>query len=384
MKKIKICYLVNDLAIGGVPKVVLSLVKDIDLNKFEISIICLSSSTGMLDSFALAKEVKLYVIPVVFPDKYGIIDYVRFAFSNSPTNAYAAEVIDKIVEIKPDILHFHALPRQLKIGEIAKKSLKDIILIHTEHTRRISASEYKWHQEFMLEIIFRRLYRPFHLIAVSNSVSNYINERRLRNPSNSFITILNRIDLNYFKRKNPLSFDAALNLICISRLSFMKGQHTLINAWKSWQHPSKGRLFIIGPDETAGEIPAMAENDKSIEIIGAVSDSREWLEKSHIGVVPSAKEGLPLALLEKMAYNLSTIVSDIDELTSIVDDEIEGKVFKLNDVDDLRSKFDYLANQADSLEKMGQNARKKVEDQYNDQNWTNGHQNFYFELTKKS
>ena len=91
-----------------------------------------------------------------------------------------------------------------------------------------------------------------------------------------------------------------------------------------------------------------------------MTDVKKYLNQSTIGIFPSQKEGLPLSLLEMMAYNLPIIVSNIEELTSIIGHKQEGLVFELDNIDDLKSKIEFAMKNKDKMIQYGKNARLKV------------------------
>ena len=62
-----------------------------------------------------------------------------------------------------------------------------------------------------------------------------------------------------------------------------------------------------------------------------VKDVRPWLWASDIFVMPSREEGFSIALLEALAAELPTVVSDIDPFTEIIQDGENGLIAKKDD-----------------------------------------------------
>ena len=99
-------------------------------------------------------------------------------------------------------------------------------------------------------------------------------------------------------------------------------------------------------------------------MLGSRNEIKELLLAADIAVFPSLKEGLPLSLLEKMAMGLPVIVSDIDELTTVIEHEKNGLTYELGNDNDLTDKMSILLNNKEMRRELGGEARKKVEENY--------------------
>ncbi len=359
-EKPRIGFVVNNLTVGGVSKVLIQLCNALSQDGYSVHLIILSNDLGMEDICPLDTKVKKYVFDYDFSYDYSLLAYLNNSYFQGRTIGKAKKVIEQIKQLKLDILHFHTLPRQLMIGILAKKQIQQLQLVFTDHLFRISKEDYKWHQRQLLALAYRKLYKHYHLIAVSEAVYKYIKTYRLFNPSLKFKLLENSIELGNYKREQDIK-TCPPQLIYISRMNHHKGQDTLIKAWKSLKKQDEAKLYLIGPDETNGRLTKLAENDPTIIFTGSISNVKDYLNESTIAVFPSQKEGLPIALLEMMAFELPVIVSDIPELTSIIKDGVEGLHFKLDDKNDLREKINLLLNNKELAHELGLNARKKVE-----------------------
>tara|TARA_B110000046_G_scaffold186024_1_gene231532 strand:- start:38738 stop:39877 length:1140 start_codon:yes stop_codon:yes gene_type:complete len=360
LSKIRIGFVVNNLVVGGVSAVLINLCNQLNQNKYEVHLLVLSDYLEMEKIIPLSTHVNKYIFSYAFLESYSLSSYLKSAFSQKVTNSRSVKVTAKIKELNLDILHFHTLPRQLVIGQLAQKENPRLKLVFTDHLLRISEGQYKKHQRILLTIALKRYYRSYHLIAVSKSVYNFIRQNYLNNKE--FELLENSISINDFNRTYPITSDAPNKFIYVSRMNHHKGQNTLIEAWKKINDVNKGKLILIGPDESNGKFYEMAKEDSSIEFTGSVPNVKDYLNNSTVAIFPSQKEGLPIALLEMMAYELPIICSNIPELTSIISDNKQGLHFMLDDVDDLASKIIFAINNKDKMISMGKNARSKVED----------------------
>jgi glycosyltransferase involved in cell wall biosynthesis len=362
MRKTKIGIVVNDLSIGGVAKVVIDICNRLDNSIFDIHLILLSQRTEMEDIIPLNGLVKKYVVEYEFINNYRLTNYLKTAFvSNGKKLNRAKNVLQKISELKLDILHFHTLPRQLYIGHLAKKTNPNLKLVFTDHLIRLSESNYKWYQKFLLELAYRKFYRHYHLIAVSTAVFHSISTKQRNSKGCEFGLLENSINISEYSRTKPLQDFTENQFIYVSRINNHKGQETLIKSWLKINSSNKGKLLLVGPDESNGKFKQLAKNDSSIIFTGGVPNVKKLLNESNFAIFPSQKEGLPIALLEMMAFELPIIVSNIPELTTIISDKKEGIHFKLDDIEELILKIEYfIANKSETIN-MGIEARKKVE-----------------------
>jgi len=360
LSKIRIGFVVNNLVVGGVSAVLINLCNQLNQTKYEVHLLVLSDDLEMEKIIPLSTHVNKFIFNYAFLDSYNLSSYLKSAFNQKVTSSRSAKVTAKIKELNLDILHFHTLPRQLVIGQLAQKESPNLKLVFTDHLLSISEGQYKKHQRILLTIALKRYYRSYHLIAVSKTVYNFIRQNSLNNKE--FELLENSISINDYNRTDPITLDTPNKFIYVSRMNHHKGQNTLIEAWEKIKHPNKGKLILVGPDESNGKFFEMAKGDSSIEFSGSVSNVKDYLNNSTVAIFPSQKEGLPIALLEMMAYEFPIICSSIPELTSIISDKKEGLHFMLDDIDDLASKIIFAIKNKDKMILMGKNARSKVED----------------------
>lgn len=380
MKKIKIAYILDNLVIGGVSRVVLNLCNNLDLNKFDIHLIVLSDQMNMLEIAELNPNIKVHNLNYEIEKSYSLISYLKNSFLISKTKQNNIGLFNLIVNLDLDILHFHTVPRKLVIGVIAKKYNSQLKLVYTDHSVRISKNQYKFHQIVLLSIAYQKLYKHYDIIAVSNQVSDSL--QRYKIAKKQKISLLeNCINTRVFKRDNSIKQEPH-TFLYVTRLAQKKGIETLIAAWSKAKKPLDSILYIVGPDELNGKYHQLADKDKSILFPGKTKNISDFLNKASFGLFPSEKEGLPLALLEMMAYELPVIISDIPELKEIITDHLEGLQFIVNNEIDLISKIEFLISKPDLASKLGKNARLKAVSYYDKNNPIKFHETYYLKLLK--
>jgi glycosyltransferase involved in cell wall biosynthesis len=135
-------------------------------------------------------------------------------------------------------------------------------------------------------------------------------------------------------------------VLFLARLVPEKQAHVLVRAFRKVE--SDYRLAIVGPsshsDTYVREVEELAGEDDRVHLLGPrYGAEKAWLLRNAAAFVqPSTLEGLPIALLEALALNQFTIVSDIPENVEAVTlpgEEPYGLVFRAGDVDDLAGKL---------------------------------------------
>lgn len=123
----------------------------------------------------------------------------------------------------------------------------------------------------------------------------------------------------------------------LGRIVPEKGVHYLIEAFHR-VHTDK-KLVIAGGSSDSSDyqqrIQTMAESDPRIVLTGFVQGRvlQELFSNAYAYVMPSDLEGMPMSLLEAMAYGNCCLTSDIPECTEVVEDK--ALTFSHGSVDDL-------------------------------------------------
>jgi len=380
-QKIKIIHLVSDLSIGGVQKVVLDICSSADLDKYDISICSLNNKTDLLSTYSLSPLIKIKTYSYQYSDDYSLLGYFKQTFFKKIISRKSKEIISDIINAKPNILHVHIHPKELNLGIIIEQKIK-CKLIYTQHSVHLTPPTLSLN---ILGIIFRFTYRKYHLIAVSQSALDEIKQHRLLGIDKTLTLIENKLNLNLFKLKQKQTKDY-ISVVYVARIGFPKGHAELIHAWsKLINEPTKKKLFLVGPDGMNNEIQELVEKivpNNSVVFLGAQYNIAAILNECDFAVFPSFKEGLPLALLEKMAMELPVIVSDIPELTNIVEDSVNGLVFKSGDVDDLAKKITFLLQNPEVRLQLGKNAKKTILDRFGSLNIALPNEKVYEKIMK--
>jgi glycosyltransferase involved in cell wall biosynthesis len=176
--------------------------------------------------------------------------------------------------------------------------------------------------------------------------------------------IPNGIDLDHWKRTEPVRTGRGLTLISTAGASRHKGWHHLLEAIAGLAEEEKERLAVVllarHEEEMEKEL-AEAGRICDFRFPGFMADVRPELEKADIGFVLSYKEACSFACREMMAMSLPVITSDFMILTGTIDPAC-GWVTKTKDPESIRTALrSILALSPEEINAMKVAARKKAE-----------------------
>jgi len=155
----------------------------------------------------------------------------------------------------------------------------------------------------------------------------------------------------------------------VGRLIKDKGIEYLLKAFKLAYKKNKNiKLLLVGNLDNdnvsslgISELNNIIKNDNSIEYIGEIEDIREIWKISHIAILPSKREGLPKSLLEAAAAGRAIITTDVPGCREIALNNVNAKLVKFNDVNQLMIAILYLSINHKIRKSYGLKSRELVE-----------------------
>jgi len=100
--------------------------------------------------------------------------------------------------------------------------------------------------------------------------------------------------------------------------------------------------------------------DNYVHFLGIRDDIPELLGASDIFVLPSIREGLPVAVIEAMAAGLPVVASNVGGLPDLIKHGVSGILFDKKDKQKFIEAIVMLANDQVLLHSLGFNAKEKV------------------------
>ena len=174
----------------------------------------------------------------------------------------------------------------------------------------------------------------------------------------------NCVDMNGFE---PMYDWQEQSIVYVGRISHEKGIQTLIDAVKGFKDI---RLKIIGDGPIKGELEEKIRNEQitNVEFLGYRTGQalHDEIRNSMFPVIPSEwYENNPRTVIEAFALGKPVVGARIGGIPELVKDWETGLTYVSGDVNDLRSKIQLMLDNQDKIPKMGQAARRYVEQEFN-------------------
>ena len=168
----------------------------------------------------------------------------------------------------------------------------------------------------------------------------------------------------------PARLDASsARIVCLGRLGIRKGSRTIVRALAilGRRHPD-ARLVLAGDGDLSSvrsEARRLGVSDR-VELpgwIGPEERARTFLTAS-VFALPSQEEGLPVALLEAMAYGLPAVVSPVGGIPDAFEEGRHGYFVPPDDPGALADRLGALLDDPEAARRMGSQARADAEERY--------------------
>ncbi|WKN30485.1 glycosyltransferase family 4 protein [Porifericola rhodea] len=157
-----------------------------------------------------------------------------------------------------------------------------------------------------------------------------------------------------------------LNLLFLGRVGDRKGIFDLLKVFSTDVSFFKAHFKLkVGGD---GDIDRLKSNisemglSEMVEYIGFVEGEQKAkaIHKADIYVLPSYNEGLPISILEAMAYSKAVISTTVGGIPEIIEDGYNGSLIEPGNLEALKSALLQLLNDPSKLKLYGERSYKIV------------------------
>ena len=194
-------------------------------------------------------------------------------------------------------------------------------------------------------------------------------------PKEKLTVIPNATDTSMFINSNKIpQYSNRINILFVGSIGRRKGLVDLAYASKNLINEGIHNFFIdiIGSEEKLGEFSIIKKIFKSLNLqeytkfYGAIYNSQkiEFFNNADIFVLPSHNESFGISNLEAMASGLSIISTKVGAIPEYLVHGENGFLICPGNIDQLTKYLRILINDSKLREKMGDNNRKKVVEEF--------------------
>lgn len=356
-KAISICHIaVGDLWAGA--EVQLKVLLSKLVRKAEINLSVILFNEGRLE-----KEIDALGIPVrVFPE------------SRWGSGKIFLELVREFKKSNVRIIHTH----KYKDTILAAPAAKLCGISHVVRTVHGLREPFEGLQAFKMSL-YEGIERTVHRYCVDSiiGVSSQIERKyKAEGEVSRVICIRNGIDLegksvqtDRWRTRKDLGIDSGTCLIgTVGRLTPVKGIPYLLQAARILlRQGANVKVLVVGDGSIRLDLMTQTHDlgiSENVVFLGHREDTDALLQALDIFLLPSLSEGIPMAVLEAMAASRVVVASRVGGIPEIVEDGFEGFLVEPMDVDGLAERCRLLIESPDVARKMGEQGRKRVEQDF--------------------
>ncbi len=341
---------------GGVEVVVTELARRMAALGHEVTCYDRGGSDVMTGGAAAAHERVVdgvRVVPVKTIDRKGLAALSSSYFATK-----------QVIVDRPDVVHYHAEGPCVPLPLVKRAGIRTVATIHGLDWQRAKwgklASTYiKMGEKAAATkadglIVLSRPAQDYFMAAYGRETTFIPNgvERKQLKPANEI--------------KNRWGLEEGSYLLYLGRLVPEKRAELLIEAYRGLETDKQLVIAGGGSDTSAYEagLRELAGGDNRILFTGFVDGELlvELYSNAYAYALPSDVEGMPMSLLEAMAYGRCCVTSDIPECADVLAGR--GVTFPKGDVVGLSAALARVLDDADFARESGQAAKAYVEETY--------------------
>jgi glycosyltransferase involved in cell wall biosynthesis len=358
-----VVHIVQNLAIGGLERVVLNLATHVDRARYRSSIVCLGPG-GPLVAEAAGAGVDVHVVAASPRFHPGLVAHLARRFRRENVR----------------VVHCHnAAP--LVYGALAGRACRARV-VYTAHGVKTSGSR--------MPVLLARAGFVDEFFTVSQDARRIAVTRAGADPRR-VRTVVNGVDTARYtplaaparaRRRAQLGIpEEAFAFVIVARLSPAKDHDNLLRAFASLADPERRlRLAVVGDGELGATLDRrVAELDLAdrVLLLGSRADVVDWLGAFDCFVLSSYTEGLAMTLLEAMAAGLPVVATAVGGNAEVVADGETGRVVPARDSARLAEAMQWMVVHPDAAREMGRAGRRHAVERFSVQAMVGAYQAAY-------
>ncbi len=323
--KIKILFLVNDLGVGGVQRLVVEFANFLDKEKFDVSVAILFSKP---DSYFYKKELK------------NEVNFFNFSFKGFWDLPQWLKLYRFLRKNKFDIMF-----SQLFMADVIGRVLAffagvPVIITEIQNLAPAISKKYVYADKFLSFITTACISTTSAVTQYAVKTIGFPKKKVFEIPTNvvdkrKFESYFDKAD---FRKKLGIPLNAKV-IINIGRLVTQKGQRILLEAIPEILAEAPYAYFlIVGDGSQKDQLKSQAKDlgiEEKVRFLGSRADTANLLRASDIFVFPSLWEGQGLILFEAIFSKIPIVASNVGGIPDVIEDGVTGVLVKADDAKDL-------------------------------------------------
>jgi len=350
MIKKKVLHLVEDLRVGGLERVLATIVLGLDKRKFDVEVWCLAEG-GEIAAELVRKGTRLRILALK-------------SYYNPLTIVFLARLL---IKSRISILHTHGYFAGTFGRLAAILAGTPIVIAHVHTTYYGFSRRNRLIEKFLAHFTDR-------IVCVSRAVRKFVVDVEKINPARTCVIynaarVSDSPDLAERVENERLQLDIAEKdfvAISVASLAPHKGHRVLLDAAGAVlrEYP-EFKLLIVGAGPMRAALEAQAKktgiSDRTI-FTGLREDVFPLLKIAHIFILASTeREGLGIALVEAMAAGLPLIGTRLGGIPEVIEENVNGLLVPPGDAVALAAAISKLLHSKEVTERMGREGRKKYQ-----------------------
>lgn len=347
-KKIKILFRHRSMEMGGVEKVMLSVINNLDQEKFEMTVLL------NLNQGELRNEFPAHVRKVFLAD--GKEDFSQNKIIQKLRLFQRKNHLEKLRK-KPEIIDHKYLREEFDV-EIAMtyNDFESVLNSTNKKSKKIG-----WfHSEInlpKLQPLVPEILKHFpqfdHLIYCSEKIRKIMHEEypNLSYPSES--VVINAIPIEEIKNKAAEKIEDLPKtpvFLSIGRLHTRKGYHKLMDAHaKLLKEGFEHSVIIIGDGEELPNLLAQQKRlgvEKTFIFTGNKMNPYPYLKNADFFIMPSESEAWPLVIAEALILQKPIIATKVGDVEMMIKDGKTGRLINYKTEEILGAMKEFLTNKS--------------------------------------
>lgn len=276
---------------------------------------------------------------------------------------------------RTEVVHAHGY-KALVYGALARSGQTTLVVTHHGETGHDLLARF---YERLARILYRQVDCVFSVSSATTEslVATGVMRAKLRTVPNPVSLPAPNPDVEPSPSESALLF--------VGRLSEEKGLDVLLRALARSNTPKQLALDVAGDGPCAGKWKALSASlglDARVRWLGVRSDIPELLAKAQALVLPSLREGLPLAVLEAASCEVPVLASRVGGVPEAVWEGETAMLVAPGDVDAWSKALEALPAQAETLRKGARRRGAEVRARHAPERWAELTARYYREVAR--